>query len=169
MIDKEVPQRFRTSRAPKYLIFDHDAKDGFDVPTAIPCVKIILRSDLSFAKILSDHEIISLHIFLNPPICHENYQLLCRFFLKCQCDRVAQTFQAVNEVAGEVVLVELVQVKISQIVVRELLGKHVIDRHQNFVGDGHCRPLVPASGLETVKLVTQVGAFGFGRGISSFD
>src|SRR6202022_3187001 len=101
--------------------------------------------------------------------CYENYLRLYRFLLKCQCHGVAQTFQAMNQVAGEVVLVELVQVEISQIVVRDLLGKHVIDRHQDFVGDGHCRPLVPAPGLETVKLVAQVGALCFGRRVGSLD
>ena len=40
--------------------------------------------------------------------CHENYLRLCRFLLQRQCDRVAQTFQAMNQVSREVVLVELV-------------------------------------------------------------
>jgi hypothetical protein len=33
---------------------------------------------------------------------------LCRFLLERQCDRVAQTFQAMNQVSREMVLVELV-------------------------------------------------------------
>ena len=64
-----------------------------------------------------------------------------------------------DQVAREVVLVEPVEVKISQIVVGNLLGKHVIGCHQDFVGDGHRGALVPAPGLETVKLVSQVGTF----------
>jgi hypothetical protein len=40
--------------------------------------------------------------------CHENYLHLCRFLLERQCDRVAQAFQAVNQVSREVVLVELI-------------------------------------------------------------
>jgi hypothetical protein len=43
-----------------------------------------------------------------PAYCHENYLRLCRFLLQRQCDRVAQTFQAMNQVSREVVLVELV-------------------------------------------------------------
>jgi hypothetical protein len=41
-------------------------------------------------------------------LCHENYLRLCRFLLQRQCDRVAQTFQAMNEVSCEVILVELI-------------------------------------------------------------
>jgi len=40
--------------------------------------------------------------------CHENYLRLCRFLLERQCDRVAQTFEAMHQVSSEVVLVELV-------------------------------------------------------------
>ncbi len=49
-----------------------------------------------------------------------------------------------NEVPRQVMLVEMVQVEVSEVVVGDSLGKHVIDRHQDFVGDRHGRPLVPA-------------------------
>jgi len=69
------------------------------------------------------------------------------FLLECQCDSVTETFQTMNEVAGEVVLVEFVQVEISQFVVGNLPGKHVIDCHQDFVGDGHRGRLYPRRAL----------------------
>lgn len=94
---------------------------------------------------------------------HENYFCLSRFLLGCQCDGVAQTFQAMHQVSSKVVLVELVQVKISQVVVGDLLGKHVIDRDQDFVGHRHHCAFVPASCLETEKFVSQISAFGSGR------
>jgi hypothetical protein len=72
-----------------------------------------------------------------------------------------------DQIAREMVLVALVEVKISQIVVGNLLGKHGIDRHQDLMGYGHGGALVPASGLETVKLVAQVG--GFGCRVGSLD
>jgi hypothetical protein len=53
------------------------------------------------------------------------------------------------------IIVEFVEVKIAQIVVGNLLGKHVIDGHQDLMGDGHGSALVPATGLETIKLVPQ--------------
>ena len=60
---------------------------------------------------------------------------------------ITQAFQTMNEVAGAVVLVELVQVEISQVVVGDLLGKQVIDRRQDPMGYGHRGALVPAPGL----------------------
>ena len=58
--------------------------------------------------------------------------------------------------------VELIEVKIAQFVVADLVGKHVIDGHQDLMGDSYDCPLVPAPSFETVKLVSQVGALGFG-------
>jgi hypothetical protein len=52
-----------------------------------------------------------------------------------------------------VVLVELIQVKLPEFVVADLVGKHVIDGHQDFMGHGHCGPFVPAPRFETVKFV----------------
>lgn len=49
-------------------------------------------------------------------------------------DAVAQTFQTVNQLSHEVVFVELVQVKIAEFVAADLVGKHVIDGHQDVVG-----------------------------------
>jgi hypothetical protein len=46
-----------------------------------------------------------------------------------------------NEVAREVAFVELVQVEISQVVVANLLRKHVVNGHQDFVGDSDGRSL----------------------------
>ena len=83
-------------------------------------------------------------------------------FLKRERHLIAQTFQAMDQIAREMVFVEFVEVKIAQIVVGNLLGKHVIDGHQDPMGDGLGSALVPATGLGTTKLVSQVGAFGFG-------
>ena len=74
-----------------------------------------------------------------------------------------------DEVAGQVMRVELIQVQITQIVVGNALGKHVIDGDQDLMGDGHCRSFVPASRLEAVKLVPQIRSFGPGRGVGRFD
>src|ERR1700738_247553 len=43
-----------------------------------------------------------------------------------------------------------------------MLRKHVIDRDQDLVGDGNYGPLIPATCLETEKLVSQISAFGSG-------
>ena len=74
-----------------------------------------------------------------------------------------------HQVACEVAFVKLVQVKISQVVVGNLLGKHVIDGHQNFVGDSDRCSLVAAAGFETVELVSEISAFGPGCGIGGLD
>jgi len=70
-----------------------------------------------------------------------------------------------NQVSRELVFVPLVQVSISQFVVANSVRKHVIDGHQDLMGDSYDCPLVPAPSFETVKLVSQVGAFGFGCGV----
>jgi hypothetical protein len=69
-------------------------------------------------------------------------------------------YRIIEKLGGgiQIVLVALVEVKITQVVVGNLLGKHVIDRHQDLMGYGHRGALVLAPGLETVKLVPQVGA-----------
>jgi hypothetical protein len=46
-----------------------------------------------------------------------------------------------------------------------MLGKHVIDRDQDLVGNGNYGPLIAATCLETEKLVSQISAFGSGRRI----
>jgi hypothetical protein len=74
-----------------------------------------------------------------------------------------------DQVAREMVLVALVEVKISQVVVGNVLGKHVIDRHQRSYGLWPPRRAYTRAGLETVKLVLQVGAFGFGCRVGSLD
>ena len=54
--------------------------------------------------------------------CHQDYPRLCRFLLERPCDRMAQTLPAMNQVSRQVVLADL-------------LGKHVMDRDQDLVGD----------------------------------
>jgi len=54
---------------------------------------------------------------------------------------------------GDVVLVEVIEVEITQFVVADLMGKHVIDGHQDFMGYRYGRALVSTSGFETVKFV----------------
>ena len=54
--------------------------------------------------------------------CHQNYPRLCRFLLERPCDRLAQTLPAMNQVS-------------RQVVVADLLGKHVMDRDQDLVGN----------------------------------
>ena len=49
-------------------------------------------------------------------------------------------------------LVEFIQVKIAQFVVADLMGKHVIDGHQDLMGDSYDCALVPAPSFETVNL-----------------
>lgn len=61
-----------------------------------------------------------------------------------------------NQVASQMVLVEVVEVAIAKIVVGDILGKDVIDGHKDFVGYRHRSTLVPTARLETVELVTQM-------------
>ncbi len=58
-------------------------------------------------------------------------------------------------------LVEFVEVKIAQFVVADLVGKHVIDGHEDLMGHGYDCPLVSTASFETVKFVPQVGTLGF--------
>jgi hypothetical protein len=51
------------------------------------------------------------------------------------------------------VLVEVVEVAVAKIVVGNVLGKHVIDGHEDFVGYRHRSALVPTTRLQTVELV----------------
>src|SRR5215469_112432 len=65
-----------------------------------------------------------------------------------------------NQVSSQAVFVELVEVEISEFVVADVVGKHVIDGHEDFMGHRHHGPLVPAPSFETVKFVPQVSALG---------
>jgi hypothetical protein len=56
------------------------------------------------------------------------------------------------------VLVELVEVEVAKVVVGDVPGEHVIDGGQDLMRNGHGGTLVPAAGLETVKLVSQICA-----------
>src|ERR1700747_2189479 len=85
----------------------------------------------------------------------------CGFLLKCH--GVAETLQAMNQVSSQVVFVELVQIEITQFVVADLVGKHVIDGHQDLMGHRYRRSLIPPSSFESVKFVSQVSALSFGR------
>ena len=50
-----------------------------------------------------------------------------------------------NQVASQVVLVELVQIEVAEIVVGDVLGDHVIDGDQDLMGDRHRGTLIPAA------------------------
>ena len=63
-----------------------------------------------------------------------------------------------DQVAGQMMFVELVQVEVAQVVVGDFLGKRVIDGDQDLVSDGRRGSLVPRPRFETVKLVSQVRA-----------
>ena len=41
----------------------------------------------------------------------------------------------------------------------------MVDGHQDLVGYGYCGALVTSSSFESVKFVSQVSTFGFGRGV----
>ena len=60
---------------------------------------------------------------------------------------VTETFQAMDEVSGQVMLVEVVQVGISEFVVVDSLGIHVIDGHQDLVGHRYRCRLYPRRAL----------------------
>ena len=49
--------------------------------------------------------------------------------------------KSTNQVAGEVVLVELVKVKVHEVVVSDLQQEHVIDRGQDLLGYDQGRAL----------------------------
>ena len=84
-------------------------------------------------------------------------------------NRVSQAFEPMDKVASYLVGIELIQVEVAQIVIRNISRKHVIDRDQNLVGNGYCRPFVSASCLEAIELVPQVSSFGPGCGVGSLD
>jgi hypothetical protein len=101
--------------------------------------------------------------------CHENQSGLCRFLLERQGDGVAQAFQSMNQVASQVILVELIQIEVAEIVVGDVLGDHVIDGYQDLMADRHRGTLIPAPRLEAVKLVSQVCAFRPSRRMRRLD
>src|SRR5487761_1858705 len=74
-----------------------------------------------------------------------------------------------DQVLGQVVFVKLVQVEIAELIVGNLVGEHVIDRHQDFVGHGYRGALVSTPRFETIKLVPEVSALGVGRPVGRFD
>jgi len=57
------------------------------------------------------------------------------------------------------VFVELVQVEISEFVVADLVGKHVIDGHEDFMGHRHHGPLVPAPSFEAASAASTKAVF----------
>ena len=67
-----------------------------------------------------------------------------------------------NQVASQMVLVEVVEVAVAKIVVGDVLGKHVINGHQDLMRNRYGGTLVPTACLKTVELVTQLGALGPG-------
>jgi hypothetical protein len=62
-----------------------------------------------------------------------------------------------RQLAGQVILVQLIQVEVAEIVVGDVLGDHVIDGYQDLMADGHRGTLIPTPRLETVKLVGSSG------------
>jgi len=74
-----------------------------------------------------------------------------------------------NQVASQVILVELIQIEVAEIVVGDVLGDHVIDGYQDLMADRHDGTLIPAPCLEAVKLVSQVGAFRPSRRMRRLD
>src|SRR5215472_11122170 len=85
------------------------------------------------------------------------------FLLECDC--VAETLQAMNQVSSQMVFVELVEVEIPQFVVADSVGKDVVDGHQDFRGYCYSGTLVTAPGFKAVEFVSQVSALGFRRGV----
>jgi hypothetical protein len=88
--------------------------------------------------------------------------LLSGALLERERNSVSQAFEPVDKVASHLVGIELIQIEIAQIVVGNISRKHVIDRDQNLMGDGHCRPFLSASCLEAIEFVAQVSSFGPG-------
>src|ERR1700747_1035517 len=106
--------------------------------------------------------------FEPPTPCHENWLFLRRLLLGRQRHNIAETFQTMNQVAREMILIEFVEVKISQVVVGNLLREHMVDRYQDLVGHGHGGPFVAAPGFEPIKLVPEVSPLGSGGGVGGF-
>jgi len=74
-----------------------------------------------------------------------------------------------NQVSGQVVFVELVEVEVPQFVVADSVGKHVVDGHQDLVGYRYGSALVTSSSFEAVEFVPQVRAFGFCRRVGGLN
>ena len=72
-----------------------------------------------------------------------------------------------NQVSSQMVFVELVEVEIPQFVVANSVGKDVVDGHQDFMGYCYSGTLVTPASFESVKLVSQVSAFGFRRRVGT--
>jgi len=52
-----------------------------------------------------------------------------------------------NQAAGQVILIELIQVEVAEIVVGDVLGDHVIDGYQDLMADRHHSTLIPTPRL----------------------
>jgi hypothetical protein len=55
-----------------------------------------------------------------------------------------------NQVACQVILVELIQIEVAEIVVGDVLGDHGIDGYQDLMADRHRGTLIPTPYLETL-------------------
>jgi hypothetical protein len=74
-----------------------------------------------------------------------------------------------DQVARQVILVELIHVEVAEIVVGEALGDRVIDGCQDLMADRHRGTLIPAARLQAVKFVSQVCAFRPSRRMRRLD
>jgi hypothetical protein len=69
---------------------------------------------------------------------------------------VAQALQTTGEIANNLGLVEVVEVRLPEVLVVHALGEHVVDRNKDLVTASDGSALIPPPRLESVELVLEV-------------
>src|SRR4051794_40609015 len=104
--------------------------------------------------------------------CHENGPRAlrsCGFGPGFEDDAIAEAFEAALEISNSATLADLVEIGVSEIAIDHAPGEHVIGGHDNLVSNGQGGTQRATPGLEAVKLVPQIAAFGARRGNSGTD
>src|SRR3954447_7513812 len=94
---------------------------------------------------------------------------LCGFGPGFEGDLIAEAFEAALEIGNGAAFTDLVEMGLSEIAIGHAPGEHVIGGHDNLVSNGQGGPQRAATGLDAVKLVPQIAAFGSRRGNGGAD
>src|SRR4051794_2680777 len=93
----------------------------------------------------------------------------CGFGPGFEGDVIAEAFEAALEIGNSATLADLVEVGVSEIAIDHAPGEHVIGGHDNLVSNGQGGTQRATPGLEAVKLVPQIAAFGARGGKGGAD
>src|SRR3954462_16000020 len=93
----------------------------------------------------------------------------CGFGPGFEDDVIAEAFEAAFEIGNGATLADLVEIDVSEIAIGHAPGEHVIGGHDNLVSNGQGGTQRATPGLEAVKLVPQIAAFGARRGSGGAD